>query len=88
MVQSEVIFKLEGIGEEAVWSPGDCPLGGHGGAGCQCLLDDGVVNRVAIEQGCVWSQDLPMELGAEDCSLDLFWVVIPVPNQDKLPCGF
>ena len=64
MVQSEVVVELEGIGEETMWSPGDGPLGGHGGACCKCLLDDGVVNRVAIEQGCIWGQDLPMELGA------------------------
>ena len=79
VVQLEIILDLQGIGEETMWSPGDRPFGGHGGAGCQCLLDDGVIDRIAIEQGRIRRQDLPVEFGTEDSALELLRVVVPVP---------
>ena len=87
MVQPEIILELQGIGEEAVGSPGDSPFSGHGGARSQCLLDNGVIHSVSIEQGGIWRQNLPVELGAEDSALELLRMVVPVPHQNELPCG-
>ena len=87
MVQPEIILELQCVGEEAVRSPGDCPFSGHGGARSQCLLDDGVIHSVSIEQGGIRRQNLPMELGAEDGALELLRMVVPVPHQNELPCG-
>ena len=40
-------------------------------------MEDGIIDSVAIQRGCVWSQDLPMKLGAQKYALELFRMVVP-----------
>ena len=88
VVQPEIIFEFQCICEETMWSPGDSPLGCHGGTGCQGLMHYGVVDRVAVQQSGIRCKNLPMELGAKDRALELLRVVVPVANQDEFPsCG-
>ena len=55
IVVPEVIWQFKGIGDQTMWPPGDCPLRGHGSEGGKLVVDQGIVQHVAIEKCCIWS---------------------------------